>query len=561
MSKLRLGERLLAKGYITQDQLTVGLLEQKVTGQKLGKTLIALGFLSEADAREVLGEVVGYASMSLQGVVPDAMALDLVSETFARTHLVMPISLSTECLKVAMISPDDIVLLDQLRRHIHLDIQIAPILVAENEIQAAIDHFYGYELSIDGILHELETGLAEVATARLEQAEYSQPMVRLVDNFLTDAVKREASDIHFEPEEHFIGIRYRVDGVLQPIRLIHKMFWSALVIRLKVMASLDLTDQRLPQDGRMELVVHGRRIDVRVSVLPGQHGENFVLRILDREKGIVPLAQLGLDARALRALQLMMARPYGLVLVTGPTGSGKTTTLYSMINELNQVGVNIMTLEDPVEYPMTGVRQTSINDDVGMTFANGIRSMLRQDPDIMLVGEVRDSETADMTFRAAMTGHLVLTTLHANSAVAAIPRLIDLGVSPSLLAGNIVGILAQRLVRRLCDACKQSYVPESFECELLGVNEGDVSRLYRACGCAACNDVGYKGRLAVLEVLHFDESLDDRVLAGDSQHGLLEHCLSQGFNTLTQNGVKRVLSGETSLDEISRVLNLTELVP
>lgn len=559
MDKGRLGDRLVEAGFITPDQLRIALTEQSVTGKKLGKVLITLGFLSEHDARQILGDVVGYSSMSLQDVVPDAKALELVSEDFARANLVMPISLDDDRIKIAMASPDDILLMDHLKRHIQGDIRIDPVLVVENEIQNAIDHFYGYELSIDGILKELETGSPE-AYNRSTQDEYSQPMVRLVDNILTDAVKKGASDIHFEPEEYYIRIRYRIDGVLQEIRLLHKSFWSGLVVRLKVMANLDLTDQRMPQDGRMELVVHGRQIDFRVSSLPGRQGENFVLRILDREKGIVPLKDLGLDSESYHELELMMSRPNGIVLVTGPTGSGKTTTLYSMLNEMNREGVNIMTLEDPVEYPMGRVRQTSINEDIGMTFATGIRSILRQDPDIILVGEVRDSETAEMAFRAAMTGHQVLTTLHTNSAIGAIPRLLDIGISRAILSGNITGILAQRLARRLCEHCKEAYQPDGFERRLLGLNDSSESVLYRACGCAACNGIGYKGRLAILETLRVTDEMDDMIMAGQSQHTILDKALENGFSPLLQNALKRVRAGETSLDEISRIVDLTELV-
>ncbi len=380
---MRLGDKLVADGYISADQLRITLVEQKKTGKKLGEILVSLGFLDTNQARELVGDAVGVTSMSLVGIIPDSSALALVTESFARNNLVMPISLDGDQLNIAMPIPDDILLLDKIKRHLPTDIRFSPILVAENEITNSIDHFYGYELSIDGIINELETGDVDKTSISVGE-DYSQPMVRLVDSVLTDAVKREASDIHFEPEENYIRIRYRIDGVLQEIRLLHKSLWSALVVRLKVISNLDLTDQRKPQDGRMDLVVHGRQIDFRVSSLPGSHGENFVLRILDREKGIVPLDDLGLDEHSYKELKLMMSRPTGILLVTGPTGSGKTTTLYSMLNELNEVGVNIMTLEDPIEYPMNMIRQTAVNEEIGMTFAAGIRSLLRQDPDIIL---------------------------------------------------------------------------------------------------------------------------------------------------------------------------------
>jgi len=553
------GDKLVDEGYITQDELRVALKEQKISGKKLGEVLITLGFLSAEVSREIIGDVVGFSSMSLKGVLPDGAALALISESFARTHLVMPISLTDDHLKIAMSSPDDILLLDKIKRHIKRSLYLEPVLVVENEIQYAIDHFYGYELSIDGIIRELETGQAEVFLSG-EQTEYSQPMVRLVDNILTDAVKKGASDIHFEPEEYYIRIRYRIDGVLQQIRLLHKSFWSALVVRLKVMSNLDLTDQRMPQDGRMDLLVHGREIDFRVSSLPGSHGENFVLRILDRDKGIIPLDDLGLDPHSLRELRLMMSRPTGILLVTGPTGSGKTTTLYSMLNEVNDEGVNIMTLEDPVEYPMNRIRQTAINEEIGMTFAAGIRSLMRQDPDIILIGEIRDGETAEMALRAAMTGHQVFATLHTNSAIGAIPRLLDIGISPSILSGNIIGIMAQRLTRRLCPHCREPYEPDAFEKKLVGFNDNEQVVLYKAKGCDLCGGVGFNGRLAVLETLRFNEELDDMLLGQASQHAMLEKALEQGYTSMLHNALRRVRAGETTLEEISRIVDLTELV-
>jgi len=352
----RLKERLIREGHVSDDQLQIALIEQKKTGQALGDILVTMGFVSVEVIREIVGSYVGYSSMSLKEVVPDPKALSLVSEAFARSYMVMPISLKGQEFKVSMTNPSDILVLDKLKRHLqNPNIKVVPVLVVESEIQSAIDKYYGYELSIEGILKELETGKSDYSRTSSE-SEYSQPMVRLVDNILTDAVKRNASDVHFEPEENYIRIRYRIDGVLQQIRLLHKNFWSGLVVRLKVMSELDLTEQRLPQDGNMSLIVHGRRIDFRISSLPGSHGENIVLRILDREKGIVPLDDLGLDEESYAELKLMMGRPTGILLVTGPTGSGKTTTLYSILNELNDVGVNIMTLEDPVEYPMSLIR-------------------------------------------------------------------------------------------------------------------------------------------------------------------------------------------------------------
>ena len=330
-----------------------------------------------------------------------------------------------------------------------------------------------------------------------------------------------------------------------------------MVVRLKVMAKMNIAETRAPQDGRISLTLAGRPIDFRVACQQTTYGENFVLRVLDRRKGIVPLEKLNLVKETLTALQVMMARPEGIILVTGPTGSGKTTTLYSMLNYRNDEAVNIMTLEDPVEYPMSMIRQTSLNEAAKLDFANGIRSMMRQDPDIILVGEIRDEETAEMAFRAAMTGHQVFSTLHTNSALGAVPRLIDIGVKPPIMAGNIIGIVAQRLVRRLCKHCKQAYAPDEAERKLLGIDATKPVLLYREEGCEACNFMGFKGRVAVIEVLKMNEQLDEMIARSATRKEMHEAALEAGFRPLAEDGIRHVMSGLTSISEISRVVDLT----
>jgi len=382
-----------------------------------------------------------------------------------------------------------------------------------------------------------------------------------VNALLSDAVKRGASDIHLEPEEGFLRFRYRIDGVLRQVRSLHRNFWSSIAVRVKVMSGMDIAETRAPQDGRISLTLSGRPIDFRVATIPTVHGENIVLRILDRQKGLVPLEGLGLEDDLVATLKLMVARPEGILLVTGPTGSGKTTTLYSILNYLNDESVNIMTLEDPVEYPMASVRQTSVNDAVRLDFASGVRALLRQDPDIILVGEIRDFDTATMAFRAAMTGHQVFSTLHTNSALGAIPRLLDIGIRAEIMAGNIIGIIAQRLVRRLCQQCKTAYEPGQVERHLLGLADGvDAPPIYRANGCVYCDGLGYQGRMAILELLKFDRELDDLVVRSVGRRELTEAAMHKGFRSLADAGVTQILRGETSLDELSRVVDLTDRV-
>ncbi len=558
--KKRLGEELVTKGLITNDQVSIALKEQKKTGKPLGEALVSLGFVSEAVLRNALGEMLGRESIDLTNVVPDTEALQLIPKELSIRFNIIPVSLDEQegTLSVAMTDIYNLIVLDRLRAIAGNRIEILPLLASESEISDAIDQFYGYELSVDGILHEIETGEIDYDSLNAEGNAYSQPLVRLVDAILADAVKHGSSDIHFEPEAGFLRLRYRIDGVLRQVRSLHKDYWSAIVVRLKVMSNMNIAETRAPQDGRISLNIRGHQIDFRVSSQPTTHGENVVLRVLDRAKGIVNIDDLGLHEESLSLLKLIMARPEGIVLVTGPTGSGKTTTLYSMLGYVRSEQVNIMTLEDPVEYPMDMIRQTSINEVLRMDFANGIRSLMRQDPDIILVGEIRDPDTAEMAFRAAMTGHQVYSTLHTNSAIGSIPRLIDIGVKSDIMSGNIIGILGQRLVRKLCKHCKTTHVASDIEKKLLGIDESNSLEIYDANGCEKCDHIGYKGRLAILEVLKVDAQLDEMIAEQVTLGKIKAHLRDNGFKSLADDAVRRVLEGTTTLDEVSRVIDLTD---
>jgi general secretion pathway protein E/type IV pilus assembly protein PilB len=382
-------------------------------------------------------------------------------------------------------------------------------------------------------------------------------MVRLVSAVLMDAIKRGASDIHFEPEQAFLRLRYRIDGVLQQIRSLHKSFWPGIVVRLKVLSGMDIAEVRSPQDGRLQVNLCGRPIDFRVSSHPTIHGENIVLRVLDREKSIIPLENMGLQSSTLEQLKHMMQRPEGILIVTGPTGSGKTTTLYSLLTHLNSEAVNIMTLEDPVEYPVSRMRQTSVAEVNKVDFANGIRSIMRQDPDIILVGEVRDEDTATMAFRAAMTGHQVFTTLHTNSALGAFPRLTDIGILPDIMAGNIIGVIAQRLVRVLCPHCKQAHSPNAEERKQLSLKADSAQIIYQAKGCGMCSFTGYRGRMAIMELLTIDNDMDSLISRRAHMDELRAMASAKGFVSLADDGVRRILEGHTSLSEVRRVIDLS----
>ncbi len=561
IDKAKIGQQLLSKGLISVDQLDIALTEQKKKGGVLGEILVALGFVSESVMRDVLSQVLGIASVDLASVVPDKSALDLIDKEIAERYTIVPVSFeeSDHRLRIAMKDASDLTILDRVHAVVGRTIEVLPMVAGESEIKKAIDQFYGYELSVDGILREIETGEIDYQSLDANQDEYSQPLIRLVDAILADAVKRGASDIHFEPEEGFLRLRYRIDGVLRQIRSLHKDYWSAIVVRLKVMCKMNIAETRIPQDGRLSLQVQGYRVDFRVSAQPTTHGENIVLRVLDRAKGIVPIDKLGIHEDTLNDLKMMMARPEGIILVTGPTGSGKTTTLYSLLNHVKSEQVNIMTLEDPVEYPMDMIRQTSVNEVARMDFANGIRSMMRQDPDIILIGEIRDEDTAEMAFRAAMTGHQVLSTLHTNSAIGTFPRLLDIGVLPDIMTGNIIGVISQRLVRLLCEHCKTEKKPSEIESKLLDLEiETSEHLIYEPKGCSHCENTGYKGRVAIIEALRINNELDEQIAKRATLGELKAVAKLTGYKTLADDAIRCVLEGKTSLTEVSRVIDLTQ---
>jgi type II secretory ATPase GspE/PulE/Tfp pilus assembly ATPase PilB-like protein len=476
---------------------------------------------------------------------------------------VLPVALdrTRRVLTVAVGNPNNVVVLDQLNEMLHGEFTTEARISSEAEVTRAIDRFYGHELSIDGILNEIETGEVDYSSMTTADGGYTQPIIRLIDAIVGDAVSRRASDIHFEPEQGFVRIRYRVDGVLRQIRALHAKYWSAMLVRIKVMSGMNIAESRAPQDGRISLHLQGRYIDFRVAAQPTTYGENVVLRILDKVQSLVALDALGLSAEQFESLQLMIKRPDGMLLVTGPTGSGKTTTLYSILQALNNEAVNIMTLEDPVEYPMPMIRQTSLAEGLKIDFAIGIRSMMRQDPDIILVGEVRDSDTATMALRAAMTGHQVFSTLHTNSALGAVARLQDLGLNPEILAGNMIGVVAQRLVRRLCSRCKREYQPSPAQRRLLGLNADDPQTLFEAVGCEACELQGYFGRVALMEIVRFDADLDELVARRATLRELRSVAAQKGARTLAHDAIRRVLDGTTTLNEIARSIDLTQLEP
>lgn len=558
----RIGDRLVSQGVINEDQLNVALQEKKVTGKLLGEVLVDLGFIDEETLTKFLAESSGFDVFDPKHTILDGEALNLIEKHVAVKHQIMPVSIDEYEAVVAMSDPYDVVAMDTLRRYLPKNVTIRPIVTTPSILSEAIDAAYGYASSITAILKELEEGAAETATdlsMLSEDQAYTHPIVRLVNALVFDAVKLGASDLHFEPEENFVRLRYRKDGVLFTAQTLHKQHWSAISQRLKIISNMNIADKLTPQDGRFHMNVGGRMADFRVSSLPTVNGENIVLRVLDQSQSIMPMEKLGFSEHNLGLIRKAQSRPEGIIIVTGPTGSGKTTSLYSMINEINDVEVNIQTLEDPVEYTLPMIRQTHVREGV-LEFADGIKALLRQDPDIIFIGEIRDGETANMALKAAMTGHQVYTTLHTNDSFGAIPRLLDLNLKPGMIAGAIIAVFAQRLVRRVCPDCRVPYRPDAEECKILGVDANDPPEIHKARqgGCQSCAGQGYKGRTAVVEILSFDEELDEVIANGGSKADLKTTAVQKGFKSMKDDGILKILEGVTTLEALARVVDVNK---
>jgi len=556
-----IGSKLLEKKVISEDQLNVAIKEREKLGnsKSLGVILVDFGFVSEGALGEILNESAGIKKFDLKSTIVDAKLVKKIPKDFAVHNKLMPVSSEAETIIVAMVDVFDIIAIDQMRRFFPPNYRIDPVFVAETEIMQAIDQYYDYEMSIEGILKEIESGGASKINDESQlRGDYKSPMVRLVDAILNDAVHHGASDLHFEPEDYFLRIRYRIDGKMVQIRSVHKEYWSAIVVRIKIMSGMNIAETRKPQDGRIESEIVGRKIDFRVSTQPTINGENIVMRILDEKQSVMSLDKLGFSNHTIEVLKKMVKRPEGVVILTGPTGSGKTTTLYTVLNFINSIDKNIMTLEDPVEYHIPLIRQSNIKNDIGMDFATGIKAILRQDPDVILVGEIRDKETAITAIQAAMTGHQVYSSLHTNDALSAIPRLMNIGVPNYLMSGSLIGIIAQRLARKLCVHCKVEYQIDESEKKLLGNKHNAVTKLYKAVGCPKCQGTGYKGRMAIAEIIPFDRELDEMVVQGKTRKEMFKYIMENNFVPMVEDGIEKVVEGNIDLKELIRVVDLTD---
>tara|TARA_R110002167_G_scaffold51665_9_gene149372 strand:- start:238 stop:2016 length:1779 start_codon:yes stop_codon:yes gene_type:complete len=554
--KIRIGDLLVQNGVITELQLMDALAKQKQTGQKLGRTLVALEMVTENRFIEFLSQQLNIPAVELTRYAFNPKEVARLSEAHARRFRSIVLKEHEDHFLVGMADPMDLFAFDELQRLLPKPLRQA--VVAESQLLSTLDRVYRRTSEISSLAVELDEEIAEDAfdLADLAASDDSEvPVVKLLQSIFEDAVQVKASDIHIEPDEKVLRIRQRVDGVLQEHVVKETRVATALVLRLKLMAELNISEKRLPQDGRFNINVSGRNLDVRISTMPIQNGESVVMRLLDQSGGSIGLDKAGLPDDTLRRFRRLIHQPHGLILVTGPTGSGKTTTLYGALMELNQPSKKVITVEDPVEYRLERVNQINVNPKIGLTFATVLRATLRQDPDILLVGEIRDNETAAIAMRAAMTGHLVLSTLHTNDAISSAMRLVDLGVEGFMAASALRGVLAQRLVRKICIHCKAPYTPSHTEqawLEELGVQSQKL-QLHHGSGCTYCNNTGYSGRVGIFELLELDDAMADALRSADTAAFAHAARKSEGFKTLAQNALEYAGLGRTTLEEVFRV--------
>ena len=545
----KLGEILIEEGCLNQSQLIQALEEQKLTGEKLGEILIKKGWISQEEFDHCLTAQRGIACFDLSNYIIEPSIIKLVAEDFARKYKLIPVFLVENTLTVAMSDPSNVFIIDELQRITKFIVE--PVLSQELDIKKAIDQYYGGA----GTLQEIIATIDKSMLAEGEKLGEEAPIIKIVNYLIVQAVQLKASDIHIEPEEKFLNVRYRVDGLLYRQSPLSRDLAAALISRLKIMAGLDIAEKRLPQDGRILMKIGAKDIDFRVSTCPTVHGENVVLRILDKSGLVLGLESLGFPARELGLFQELIHSPYGIILVSGPTGSGKTTSLYSALQILNREDVNIMTVEDPVEYQFSGIRQVQVNIPAGLTFVAALRSFLRQDPNIIMVGEIRDRQTAEIAVQAALTGHLVLSTLHTNDAPSAFTRLINMGVEPFLVSSSLLGVLAQRLVRKVCEKCRKSYTPDNEILKNLGLEDkiGQNIQFNKGTGCLLCNQSGYKGRVGIYELLKVSAKIQELVLKKASAEEIRAIAIKEGLKTLRDAAIEKLFLGLTTPEEVMRV--------
>jgi len=552
-----LGEILVSEGYVSQEDLGIALTEQSERGQSLGRVLVELGMLSEVQLVSALAAQVGMDFIELSDYPVDRVAVALLPAALCRRHTVLAVGFEDGALRLAMADPGNVVAVDDVRNM--TGIQVRPVVATRDDLTQAIDRY----CRSDNEMEDLQSSFDETEAEKEDLSKVGDivdddaPIVRFVNLLITQAIQDRASDIHIEPTETYVLVRYRIDGVLKEVQRSPKQIQGGIISRVKILSDIDIAERRRPQDGRMSVTYNGRKIDLRVATLPTVWGEKVVMRILDNTTARLDLEDLGFLERNKAVYEESYTKPYGMMLVTGPTGSGKSTTLYATLNAIARPEINVITVEDPVEYRLAGINQVQVNPKAGVTFAGALRSILRCDPDVVLVGEIRDHETAQIAIEAALTGHLVLSTLHTNDAPSAITRLIEMGIEPFLVGSAIDCVVAQRLARRLCEKCKEPYVPSEVEMVAAGfpwVPGEELPLLYRPGGCTACSNTGYHGRLALHEVMAVDEDIERHAVAHSSSSDIAETARAHGMIPLRSDGLVKVVAGLTSIEEILRVV-------
>jgi type IV pilus assembly protein PilB len=551
----QLGDILLEGGLVNSDQLASAYEEQERVGRALGRVLIEQGVLTESQLVAALATQIGLRFVDLSEFPVDGSAIGRVPGPVCRRHAAIPIGFEDGKLLVAMADPANVFAVDDIRSLTGIDVK--PVVATRSDVAAAIDRYYRADSDLDDLTSVMDAQEEEDDLSKVKEIVEDAPIVKYVNLLITQAIQDRASDIHLEPTEKDLRVRFRIDGVLHEIMRSPKAIQSGVISRLKIMADINIAERRIPQDGRLSVNAHGRKIDLRVATLPTVWGEKVVMRILDNSTASLDLSVLGFSDHNYQVYSDSFTKPYGMILVTGPTGSGKSTTLYATLNIVSKAEVNVITVEDPVEYRLAGINQVQTNVKAGLTFASALRSILRSDPDIVLIGEVRDHETAQIAVEAALTGHLVLTTLHTNDAPSSITRLIEMGIEPFLVGSALDCVLAQRLARRLCVKCKEEFTPsrEMLVQSRFPWDDGQpLPKLYRPIGCPACSKTGYKGRLALHEVMPVSETIERMAVEHASAAAIAEVARKEGMVTLRDDGLAKVLEGVTSLDEILRVV-------
>ncbi len=552
--KLRIGDLLLQYGIINEEQLQQALAKQKSEGGKIGETLIALGYVTRENINEVLEYQLGIPYVNLAEYNIDKEATSTITETLARRHMLIPIKQTEAELYVAMEDPLNIFAIDDVRIFSGKD--IVPMLTTEDQVLKAIDLHYGKEQADQAAEQYKQEHIEDISGALEDENDLSvknAPIVKLVNTILEQGVHNRASDIHIEPYEKHIRVRYRIDGSLKQLFDYEIQLLPAIVARIKIMSGMDIAEKRKPQDGRISISVDRSDYDIRVSSLPTTYGEKVVMRLNSKEGFNIGKEALGFFKDDLEKFEGILSNPFGIILVTGPTGSGKSTTLYTSLNELNDEHINIVTVEDPVESQIEGINQVQVLEKAGLTFASALRSILRQDPDVIMIGEIRDGETAQIAVKASITGHLVVSTLHTNDAPSSITRLIDMGIEPFLIGASVVGVIAQRLVRRLCPKCRTKYQAGEYERKMLGLGPLEEPVLYKANGCHVCNNTGYQGRIGVYEIMSVEHQIRDIINKSGTADDIRKVAREQGMRTLRSNAVRLVLKGTTTIEELNRI--------